>query len=120
VADLQHHDCVLFSYGATRQIWNIDGEAVRVSGTYRTNSSLAQHEAVRNGMGISLFPCFQVEADIKSGDLVRLLPDIPMESIPFYVTYPGNQTLAPRVRKVMNWVATEAKALTDALPDRNG
>lgn len=117
VADLQHHDCVLFSYGATRQIWNVDGEPVRVSGTYRTNSSLAQHEAVRNGMGISLFPYFQVEADIKSGHLVRLLPDVPMEAIPFYVTYPGNQTLAPRVRKVMDWITTEAKALTDAAPD---
>ncbi len=71
-------------------------------------------------MEVVLIPCIQDEADIKSRVLVRLLPNIPMESITFYETYTGNQTLAPRVRKVMNWVATEAKALTDALPDRNG
>ncbi|SDA19980.1 LysR family transcriptional regulator [Sphingomonas sp. NFR15] len=117
-ADLQHHDCVLFSYGSTRQIWNVDGEAVRVSGTYRTNSSLAQHEAVRSGLGISLFPYFQVEADLRAGELVRLLPDSKMEPIPFYVTYPANETLAPRVRAVMNWITSEAKALTEAAPDR--
>ncbi len=117
VVDLQHHDCVLFSYGSTRQIWNIDGEPIRVSGTYRTNSSLAQHEAVRSGLGISLFPYFQVEADIRAGHLVRLLPDARMESIPFYVTYPAHQTLAPRVRTVMNWIMNEAKPLTNARPD---
>ncbi|CAN5117916.1 LysR family transcriptional regulator [soil metagenome] len=111
VTDLQRHDCVLFSYGATQQIWNIDGEPVRVSGTYRTNSSLAQHEAVRSGVGISLFPHFQVDDDIQSGRLVRLLPDAQMERIPFYVTYPAHQTLAPRVRTVMNWITNEAQGL---------
>ncbi len=78
-ADLQFHNCVLFSYGATSQIWTINSEAVRVSGTYRTNSSLAQHEAVRNGMGISLFAYFQVEEDVRTGALIRLLPEANIE-----------------------------------------
>lgn len=117
--DLQRHDCVLFSYGSTRQVWNVDGESVRVSGTYRTNSSLAQHEAVRSGLGISLFPYFQVEDDIRSGRLVRLLPNSKMEPIPFYVTYPANETMPPRVRTVMRWITAEAKALTEAGPDES-
>ena len=111
VSDLQHHDCVLFSYGSTRQIWEIGGETVRVSGTYRTNSSLAQHEAVRNGLGVSLFAYFQVEEDIQSGRLVRLLPDAIVEPVPFYVTYPAHQTMAPRTRAVMNWMLAEAESL---------
>lgn len=106
---LQQHECVLFSYGATRQLWNMDGSAIRVSGSYRTNSSLAQLEAVRGGMGISLFPYFQVEEDIRSGRLVRLLADVPIEPISFYATFPAHQTLPPRTRTVLNWIVREAQ-----------
>ncbi|WP_336961498.1 LysR family transcriptional regulator [Sphingobium aquiterrae] len=115
-ADLQQHDCVLFSYGATSQIWSVDGEPVRVSGTYRTNSSLAQHEAVRMGMGISLFAYFQVEEDVRAGRLTRLLPDARLDPIPFYVTRPANQTLAPRVRLVRDWIVREARGLIGNAP----
>ena len=116
--DLQDHDCVLFSYGSTRQIWTINDEAVRVSGTYRTNSSLAQHEAVRNGMGISAFNYFQVDEDIRSGRLVRLLPDAIVEPVSFFITYPTNETLTPRTRAVMNWMIAEAESLISAVqPD---
>ncbi len=115
VADLQQHDCVLFSYGATQQVWEIGGEAVRVSGTYRTNSSLAQHEAVRNGLGVSVFAYYQVEEDIRSGRLVRLLPHAIVEPVPFYVTYAAHQTMAPRTRAVMNWMIAEAEGLISAV-----
>ncbi|MBN9144400.1 MULTISPECIES: LysR family transcriptional regulator [unclassified Novosphingobium] len=111
INDLQFHNCVLFSYGTTRQVWTIDGEPIRVSGTYRTNSSLAQHEAVRNGAGISLFAYFQVEEDVRAGRLVRLLPNAKIEPVPFYVTYPARQTLPARTRIVMNWIIGEAEAL---------
>lgn len=108
-AALQHHECVLFSYGATRQIWNIGESPVRVSGSYRTNSSIAQLEAVQNGMGISLFPHFQVEEGIRTGRLIRLLPDVPIEPISFYLTYPAHQTLPPRTRIVIKWIVSEAR-----------
>ncbi|HIQ18786.1 MAG TPA: LysR family transcriptional regulator [Novosphingobium capsulatum] len=111
VEDLQFHDCALFSYGTTRQVWTINGEPVRVSGSSRTNSTLALQEVVRNGGGISLFAYFQVEDDIRTGRLVRVLPEAEVEPVPFYVTYPARQTLPARTRMVMNWIISEAESL---------
>jgi DNA-binding transcriptional LysR family regulator len=60
---------------------------------------------------ISLFAYFQVEEDIRTGRLVRLLPDAEIEAVPFYVTYPARQTLPARTRMVMNWIINEAESL---------
>jgi DNA-binding transcriptional LysR family regulator len=81
--DLQFHDCVLFSYGTTRQVWSINEEPVRVSGTYRTNSSLAQHEAVRNGAGISLFAYFPGGGRRAGGPVGAPASDARIEPVPF-------------------------------------
>ncbi|WP_051955547.1 LysR family transcriptional regulator [Beijerinckia mobilis] len=116
VSALQHHECVLFSYGTTKQVWNVGGSLVRVSGSFRTNSSIAQFEAVRNGVGISLFPWFQVDDDIRQGRLVRLLPDMPIEPIHFYMTYPAYRTLPPRTRVVVDWISEEARKLVPGPP----
>jgi DNA-binding transcriptional LysR family regulator len=58
--------------------------------------------------GISLFAYFQVEDDIRTGRLVRVLPEAEVEPVPFYVTYPARQTLPARTRMVMNWIISEA------------
>ncbi|MES2940603.1 MAG: LysR family transcriptional regulator [Pseudomonadota bacterium] len=75
-ADLAKHDYL--RYAGRDDAVALGGKAgsvtVAVPARYRVNSAVAMLEAARSGAGIALEPCWMVDAALRDGSLVRLLP----------------------------------------------
>ena len=54
-------------------------------------------EATRAGLGISILPDWLIDEDLKSGQLVRVLPQWKTKDLPLHVVYVGQRLLPARV-----------------------
>lgn len=78
--DLTGHACLLYSNLATRDVWHLTAsgrrkEAVKVSGPLIANNGDALQAALERGLGLALQPDFIAWEGLKSGKLVRCLPE---------------------------------------------
>lgn len=56
------------------------------------------------GHGLAQLPYFHIKEDLLSGKLIRVLPHIPIPSVPVSVLYPRNRQLSLRVRVFIDWL----------------
>ena len=78
--DLRTHNCIFYASAAVRgDAWTLSrkGETTRVTvnGNFRANNSEAVRDAAVRGLGLALLPTFAMWQDLKTGALVRVLPD---------------------------------------------
>jgi len=78
-ADLAHHDCLLFRERDQRfGVWHLHGpqgeHSVKITGPMAANHSDVVREWAREGHGIIMASVWDVAANLKSGDLVHILP----------------------------------------------
>ncbi len=110
-ADLESHDCVLFTRLADPHTWTFggaDGDVpVHVSGRLRTDSVEAMAEAVLAGVGIGLVPSWMLHDAVQTGRLRALLTDWRPSRRPISVVYPSRRFLAPRTRVVIDFLVDE-------------
>src|SRR5689334_14425936 len=76
--DLASHDCLLYSYLATANVWRFtppDGREipVAVTGGFRINNGIVLAEAAAAGRGILMAPTFYVAPMLRDGRLKRIL-----------------------------------------------
>ena len=82
-ADLQTHNCLHYPRSQDTPVWTFEprdahvGERVTVpvSGNFAANNSEALREAALTGAGIALMPDFSAQAELRKGQLVRVLPE---------------------------------------------
>lgn len=79
-SDLPAHQCITFDYGPGSELWYLidkrgKAQEIALSSRLHTTSTDAIHEAVLAGVGICVLPHWMVEADLKRGRLVELLPE---------------------------------------------
>jgi DNA-binding transcriptional LysR family regulator len=100
-ADLAGHDCLAFAPAAVTQ-WRMtgaDGEhLVAVAGRLQVNLGQALRVAALHGLGIVLQPAILLEADVRAGRLVQLLPDFALPSRPMSVVYLADRYRSTRLR----------------------
>ena len=76
---LQQHECLLYAYHAAPATWRLKGPTrealVEVSGTLVSNHGEILVEAACHGLGLVFSPMFLTAANLRSGRLVRVLPD---------------------------------------------
>jgi DNA-binding transcriptional LysR family regulator len=107
-ADLAGHDCLLF--GAASGIWRLagpDGRIVEqpVSARLRSDSGEVAYDWALSGQGVILKSAIDVEADLRAGHLVRVLPDWQSEPAPICALFPSNRQLSNRVRLFLEAMA---------------
>jgi DNA-binding transcriptional LysR family regulator len=82
--ELQAHNCLHYPRSQDTPAWTFEsrqpsdgGEriTVPVSGNFAANNSEALREAALTGAGIALMPDFSAQAELRKGQLVRVLPD---------------------------------------------
>ena len=76
--DLASHNCLIYSYLATANVWRFrapDGREipVAVNGTFRINNGIVLAEAAAAGHGILVTPSFYVAPMLRDGRLKRIL-----------------------------------------------
>jgi DNA-binding transcriptional LysR family regulator len=111
--DLTQHNCVRFwNGGAPTWSFRKDGENVTipVRGSFTVNHSLAGIEAVAQGLGVGMFPAYQVAPWIRSGELELLLTSYELEPRPIHLVVPEARLLPRRVRLLMDAMKTHLEA----------
>lgn len=76
--DLLRHNCIEYTLTTSaRAHWSMGGtdgpHEVEISGTYKSNNSLAMLPAIVAGLGIGLMPLFAVREFLADGSLVEIL-----------------------------------------------
>lgn len=95
IKDLDHHRLIALRLGAEREpiAWNfwVQGKhtAYQPKGQVILNTSPLP--AVKQHLGIGFMPHFMVANDLKSGELIEVLPDFKMTYEPFYAYYPSRK-----------------------------
>jgi DNA-binding transcriptional LysR family regulator len=112
--DLRQHECLRFDYGAGRYPWTLlgRGEAVEVDvrGRLKSNNADLLREAALAGAGIALLADWLVEADVRSGRLMRVLDQ--------YQVNPGHaQTTINALYLPNHRGSTRVKAFIDFLEE---
>lgn len=91
-------------------------QAIARKPALRINNSAAVLQAAIDGHGIALARSIMVEDDLKSGRLVRLCPELSLQSpLAYYLVYrPGCDSL-PKIAWFREWVIQQAAFVNQAL-----
>lgn len=106
VEELAQH--TLIAHNADQ--WRLDGPSgpvnVAVTGPLRTNSSEVVREALLGGVGIALRSTWDVGPELKSGQLVHVLPDYSGgKRVAVYAVYPSRRHMEQKVRVFVDYLA---------------
>lgn len=90
--------------------WRLDGASgpvsVAVTGPLRTNSSEVVREALLGGVGIALRSTWDVGPELKSGQLVHVLPEYSGgKRVAVYAVYPSRRHMEQKVRVFVDYLA---------------
>jgi DNA-binding transcriptional LysR family regulator len=106
-ADLARHDCLSFGAASVNQ-WRLrrdhDVCQVPVNGRVKINNGQALRTAALQGLGIVLQPTILLEADVRAGRLVQLLPDCELPARPMHVVYLPDRYRSPKLRSFIDFV----------------
>lgn len=100
--DLAEHTVLAYSLLATGDHWELKGPEgkvkVAVHPVMRSNSGDTCRAAALKHQGIILQPSFLVEADLRRGALVELMPQYRSTEFGIYAVYPSRQYVSAKVR----------------------
>lgn len=107
-ADLAAHNCLGYSYLATRNEWRFAGPdgpfAVRVSGTLASNNGDVLRQAAAGGLGVILTPVFMACDDLRAGRLEPVLAEFEDAPQGIHAVYPHNRLLSAKVRAFVDYL----------------
>ncbi|WP_068828841.1 LysR family transcriptional regulator [Pseudomonas sp. BMS12] len=110
---LSQHNCLTYAYFG-RSLWQFShgGEpiGVPVGGTISANESTVLLEATLAGAGISLQPLYSVAAQLRSGQLVALLPDYEVEALGIHALYGSRRQMLPALRALLDFLVERLAA----------
>ena len=116
-AELKRHNCLVHALKAPTDTWHFGEVAVRVRGSTRSNFGEALRSAALLGHGIAMHPIYMVDEDLRTGRLLRVLPDWEPTRLCIHAIYPRRDAPA-RVRSLIDflgdWLPREARWLHSA------
>lgn len=119
VADLQRHALLAFSPTAAITPWHLHGPkgviaTVEAGQRLRVDATPALYAATLAGLGITLFTALTVQEDLRSGRLIRVLPQWHGGPRCYFALYPHARALAPKVRALVDHLAAHYAAASGA------
>ncbi|MCX7053976.1 MAG: LysR family transcriptional regulator [Proteobacteria bacterium] len=111
-ADLAQHECLSYTNVAMPNAWHFEGRdggesrvTVRVPPRHRANNGQVLASLAVQGLGIVYEPDFIVAQEIRTGQLVPLLPDHLPPRSPIAAVYPSRRHLSAKVRSFVEFLA---------------
>jgi DNA-binding transcriptional LysR family regulator len=106
-ADLADHDAILYRYPAT-SAWTylVDGASFETQPRFRVRANAAStcRDAAVRGLGVVRLFDFQVEQELGSGALVRILETYETASTPAHLVYVKQGVLPLKLRVFLDWM----------------
>ncbi|MYM63372.1 LysR family transcriptional regulator [Pseudomaricurvus sp. HS19] len=103
VADLQNHNCFVYSYFRGGSEWPLN-EGVHISGSLRVNNTLFMRQVLEDGLGIGFLPDFVAREAIAKGALREILPRAERPLLTLYAMYPNRQFVPPTLRSCIDFM----------------
>lgn len=107
-ADLANHDCLVYTYLATRGRWLFESDSelmdIPVSGRFSANNGDAIRHLALAGHGLMLQPTFIIADDLRAGRLRTVLENYPIPAINAYAVYAHRKHLSAKVRSFVDFV----------------
>jgi DNA-binding transcriptional LysR family regulator len=86
-----------------------DGSMVQPQGRIGLDTGFGIRTAALNGMGVAHLMKCAVQEDLDRGDLVRLMPDLPLPSLPLLALHPFGRLAPMRVKLLSDFIEQEAR-----------
>jgi DNA-binding transcriptional LysR family regulator len=105
---LGERPCIAHSGTTPSGRWSFreDGRerTVRIASTFTCNQASAAVDACVAGLGFGCFLSYQVEPQVRAGDLRLVLEPFEPEPIPVQLVYPGARLMSSRLRVFVDWL----------------
>lgn len=110
IEDLATHDAVVYCRGGQDRPWAFpDGRGKErkppIASRIRFDDLEAIADAAAAGMGLAWLPCWLIADRLRSGELVRVLEDVPGLTFETYALWPQSPHLPLRVRLAIDTLA---------------
>ena len=106
--DLLQRNCLVYDKpkGGDWRFTGPDGDVVvKVAGNLRANVAEGLLDAVQGGQGVAALPSFALGEALRSGSLVRLLPDYRLTESTLYAVFLPDRRLPERIRSFVQFLA---------------
>lgn len=114
--DLNKHNCIVYSYSTSVHHWSFINQgkedSVEVEGSFSSNDGDTNLAAALAGMGIAQLPIWLVDEHFRSGQLLEVLENYKIHSIPVNIIYPQNRYVPLKVRCFIDFL--KDKVSTDS------
>ncbi|MGH8383332.1 LysR family transcriptional regulator [Pseudomonas sp.] len=108
VEDLTRHNCLTHAYFG-RSLWHfeVEGEtiSVPVQGNISANEAMTLQRAALAGAGIAMLPTYQAAPALRSGELVRLLPQAKPRELNLNAVYTSRKHMPATLRSMLDFLA---------------
>lgn len=84
-------------------------QTIRVSPVLVSEGVTSIRESVLDGLGVSVLPDWMIQEDLRSGRLVRVLPQWNARDLPVHVVYAGQRLLPLRVSAFIDFAVAHMK-----------
>src|SRR6185369_12266001 len=112
-AELTRHQVLAYTLLSTGESWEFDGPqghvSVKVAPRMHTNSGDTCRSVALGHQGLILQPTFMIAEDLRSGQLVEVLPEYRSVEIGIYAMYPTRKHVLPKVRLLIDYLAEAFK-----------
>ena len=108
VQDLSQHNCLTHSYfGHSLWHFEVDGESVSVPihGNISANEALTLQQATLAGAGIAMLPTYLAHRPLRTGELVRLLPQAQPKTLNLNAVYTSRKHMPATLRSMLDFLA---------------
>ncbi|MFJ4155919.1 LysR family transcriptional regulator [Pseudomonas sp. NPDC089752] len=108
VEELSRHNCLTHAYfGHSLWQFDVDGQqvAVPVEGNISANEALTLQKAAVAGAGIAMLPTYQAAAALRTGELMRLLPDARPQALNLNAVYTSRKHMPATLRSMLDFLA---------------
>jgi DNA-binding transcriptional LysR family regulator len=107
--DLARHNCLAFNLqGGQQRGWTFqrDGKlfAVRVDGDLACNDGELLYDWVKQDLGIGWRSTWEIQAELKRGELVTVLDEFAVNDYPIQAVYPQQRYLPAKIRHFIDYL----------------
>ncbi|WP_320534541.1 LysR family transcriptional regulator [Robbsia andropogonis] len=115
--ELAEHRVLAYTNGGSRDEWTFtDAHAhargVRIRPRVYSNNGDTCRAIALGGVGIMLQPRFMLDADLRAGRLVEILPGFRAGTLGIYAVYPTRKQLPLKVRRLVDFLAMSFQHVT--------
>ncbi|WP_050462197.1 LysR family transcriptional regulator [Herbaspirillum autotrophicum] len=108
-SELVNHACLqLVSPVSPLDEWLVEGpeghESIAIKSNFQVNVAEAMLLSIRESMGIGVLPIYSAVDPLRSGTIVRVLPQYRMQQMGVYALYPSRQYLDAKISTWVDWM----------------